>query len=76
MVSALPFKYSILFHRLVGMNQLLVKDAIESQYGRLNQLLLRFLYVLLHSLDLSVQGNQECQVQDNFLSASFIERKF
>lgn len=61
----------MLFHRSDGMSQQLGKGAIESHSGRLNQWLLHFSYVPLHSLDLSVQGNLECQVLDRLWRTSY-----
>lgn len=50
--------------RLVGMNPLLVKDVVESPYGKLNLLQLHFSSVLrLLSFAQSFLGSQECQVK-------------
>lgn len=57
-------------NRLVGMNQLLEKGVIVSQFGRLNQWLLHFLSSLLHSSDPSIQDKQECQVLDVIFRSS------
>lgn len=50
-------------NRLVGMSQLLGKGVIESHCGKLNPLLLHFLYAPHHFSEQSVQGNLECPVR-------------